>query len=108
MLKKQRLLENLHIPLWIIKDTCWMMGFKLAGTIMVWPTLLMACYIAWISKGNLLSLLPNLAVLCWISANAIWMLDEFYEFGFKWLSLSCFSVGILFTIAYFIKQQKWM
>lgn len=108
MLKNQRLLENIHIPLWIIKDTCWMMGFKQAGAIMVWPTLIMAFYIAWISRGYWLRLLPNLAVLCWISANAIWMLGEFYEFGFKLISLSCFILGILFIITYFLKQQKWM
>ena len=41
-MKTIRHYENLHIPLWLIKDTCWMMEFKVLGVCMIAPTLIVA------------------------------------------------------------------
>lgn len=46
--------------------------------IMVVPTLFMALFIAYKSQGNLTEFMHNLAVVCWITANSIWMFGEFY------------------------------
>ena len=79
-----RHIENLHIPLWLLKDTCWLLQWKELGVTMIVPTLGVAIAIAvktfredvfWI----------NLAICFWITANAFWMCMEFFaheEFKF--------------------------
>ena len=42
---KIRKYENLHIIFWLIKDTCWMLGLKVLGALMIFPTLGVAIYI---------------------------------------------------------------
>ena len=72
--------ENIHIPLWLMKDTCWLLQWKILGVTMIVPTLGVAIFItinnfrekemeAWI----------NLAICFWISANAFWMCCEFFN-----------------------------
>ena len=102
MFKNQRLLENLHLPLWIIKDTCWMLHIKWLAIAMIAPTIGMAIYIAYISRKSPLNLWPNLSVLCWISANAIWMLGEFAGFSFQLPSSILFVAGLVGIGIYFI------
>ena len=70
--------ENFHVVLWLFKDVCWVQDWKIAGTVMLVPTLLMAAWIAWRSRADLSELLHCLAVVCWIAANGTWMLGEFY------------------------------
>lgn len=106
MEKKIRHAENLHVLLWLVKDTFWMLEFKAVAVFMITPTLAMAVWVLWISRSDELTLLPNLAVLCWISANAIWMLDEFYFPGTKLVSLIPFIAGILLMLAYVFKRIK--
>ncbi len=98
---KVRTFENFHILLWLLKDLCWVADFKLMGTIMIVPTVLVAIYITIITRKNQSELFHNLAVVCWIMANSVWMLGEFfandttrpYATGF-------FILGLLF-ITYF-------
>ena len=50
-------------------------------------------------------LLHNLAVVCWIIANCLWMTGEFYgwdegKWGARHLALIPFSIGLL-ILAYF-------
>ena len=45
-MQKLRHYENLHIPLWLLKDTCWMLQWKLLGVTMIIPTLSVAVIIA--------------------------------------------------------------
>jgi hypothetical protein len=68
--------DNIHILLWLIKDTCWMLEWKLFGTAMILPTMAVAIYIA-IRSANDDIFWINLAVCFWISANAYWMVCEF-------------------------------
>jgi hypothetical protein len=77
---KIRHYENLHIPLWLLKDTCWMFHWRAAGITMIFPTVLVAAIIAiksWKEKGD--EFWINLAVLFWISGNSYWMLCEFLK-----------------------------
>ncbi|HEY6436279.1 MAG TPA: hypothetical protein VIY47_06790 [Ignavibacteriaceae bacterium] len=70
--------ENMHIVMWLIKDSCWVMDWKTAGILMVIPTLGLAFYITWLMRNNKSELFHNLAVCCWIIANSIWMTGEFF------------------------------
>lgn len=95
--------ENLHILLWLIKDICWLHQWVLAGTIMFFPTLILAIYICVKTRLQPLSLIVNLAVLSWICANASWMLGEFYKWDLKILSTLFFILGILLMGVYVFK-----
>lgn len=78
MLKRIRRFENLHIVLWLVKDTCWIQNFHLMACIMIAPTIGMALYITWLSRSIVKEWLHNLAVCSWIIANSIWMIGEFF------------------------------
>jgi hypothetical protein len=81
--KKYRIIENLHIVFWLIKDLCWCIGFKSLGIAMVVPTLCIAGYIVWQNRTIASELYHNLAVLFWIVANSYWMISEFFSFDDK-------------------------
>lgn len=100
MFKHQRFLENLHIPMWLIKDTCWMLQFKSLGTFIAIPTVAMALYLVVITRNFPKRFWPNLAVFFWITANSIWMFGEFYGFDFTVASTSLFGAGILAISVY--------
>ena len=96
--------ENLHIGLWLLKDICWMMEFKILGVIMILPTITMAVYIlVRYSKSH--DLYINLAVLCWILANSTWMILEFFTLAPKYYGLPFFIIGILSFLTYFYKTK---
>lgn len=87
--------ENFHIVLWLAKDMCWVMDQRILGTIMIAPTLLMAIWIAWRSREDMGEYLHSLAVVLWITANAIWMLGEFYfQDSIRGLALPFFIAGL--------------
>lgn len=103
---KIRKSENLHILLWLIKDSCWMMEFKALGTFMVIPTVLMALRITWMSR-QINEMYINLAVLFWILANGAWMLMEFYDFEqYKLFTAIPFGLGFLSVFYYYFKVYK--
>jgi hypothetical protein len=77
-MQKIRHYENLHIPLWLMKDTCWMLQWKLAGVLMIIPTIIVAIIITYISlREKSDEFWINLAICFWIAANSFWMLCEF-------------------------------
>jgi hypothetical protein len=98
-----RALENLHIPLWLCKDTSWMLGWKTMGTAMIVPTVGVAVWIL-LRTWQRPMRLPNLAVLCWILANGTWMLGEFYAFDFKPISLGFFLAGLAVIAVFFMQH----
>jgi hypothetical protein len=104
--RKIRLLETVHIPMWILKDTCWMMQWWTPAIFMIIPTVGMALWIAWITRASRLFFLPNLAVCCWIAANATWMLGEYLVFDFTWPSLIFFITGLIAIVWYFILHHQ--
>lgn len=91
--------ESIHIPLWLIKDLCWLMEYKSLGIIMAIPTILVAFIMVYLTKNNKDQFLPNISIVFWILANANWMFDEFFDLGIKKYSLYPFIAGIL---VYFI------
>ncbi len=117
--KKHRIIENLHIVFWLIKDMCWCLTFKPLGVIMIIPTLSIAIYIVWQSKYIASELWHNLAVMFWIMANAFWMCTEFLNidenkisewFFVKHFALIPFVLGFLCLGYYYLillpKEKK--
>lgn len=100
-----RNLENIHIPLWLIKDACWMLGWKWLGTFMIFPTISMAVFIVFHS-WNRREVFLNLAICCWVSANAWWMSCEFFDLnGYKYLSLLPFFAGMGLVLYYYLLKK---
>lgn len=74
-----RKFENAHILLWLLKDMAWYMGWKTLGTSMIIPTVAVALFIAYFQRHHISKLVHHISVVCWISANSIWMLSEFWS-----------------------------
>ena len=72
--------ENLHIVFWLVKDISWCLMWRTLGMIMIVPTLGAAIFITWRARHQREDLAHNLAVVFWITANAWWMIAEFFEF----------------------------
>src|SRR6187200_376035 len=75
-----RKMENMHIAFWLMKDISWCMIWKELGITMIVPTLSVAIWIAWKNRHIKSELAHNLAIVFWISANAYWMISEFFGF----------------------------
>ena len=104
-----RRIENLHILLWLLKDACWAMNWRLGGVVMIFPTVTVAVLITWQTRHMRAELMHNLAVSFWILANCIWMVGEFFGwdeeqsggFGLRRLALIPFAVGFGILVAYY-------
>ena len=97
-----RKFENLHILLWLIKDSCWMLEVRWLGTLMILPTVSVAIWIAWICRSTK-DVYINLAVLCWIVANSAWMLMEFFtKEEYKLYTAIPFGLGLVFTLYFYL------
>lgn len=82
MIASLRANENVHVVLWLLKDLCWLMEYRVAGLVMVAPTVAMAVHIAWRSRTDQRDVFHALAVILWIMANSTWMVGDFF-FGGK-------------------------
>ena len=97
-----RAYENFHIVLWLLKDACWVSDFKTAGLIMIIPTIAVALHITWLHRNSAAELAHNLAVVCWISANTVWMVGEFYfDDGLRPVAMVFFAMGLLLVAYYY-------
>ncbi|MBN8696945.1 MAG: hypothetical protein J0L87_10465 [Bacteroidetes bacterium] len=108
MTGKIRHYENLHIPLWLLKDTCWMMQWKIMGITMIIPTVLIAVIIAiktWQEKSD--EFWINLAICMWITANSYWMLCEFFHHEeLKNYAGIPFVMGMIAVSIFYIKRIR--
>lgn len=112
--KEIRKFENMHILMWLLKDTCWVLNYKAMGMFMVVPTLSLAFYLTWRMRTSRTELLHNLAVCSWIVANSIWMTGEFFfEDSLRHFAFIFFLIGLLLIFYYYvfhlpkkIKKQK--
>ena len=80
-----RKMENLHIVFWLFKDVSWCMVWKPLGIAMIFPTLIISIVIAWRTRELVSELTHNLAITFWITANAYWMISEFFSFDTHFL-----------------------
>ena len=103
ILRSIRASENFHIVLWLLKDLCWISDWKVAGMVMITPTVLMAGWIAWRSRRHVGELLHSLAVVLWIMANGTWMTGEFFfQDTIRHLALPFFIAGLLCVAWYYL------
>ncbi|MBK7957615.1 MAG: hypothetical protein IPK03_05555 [Bacteroidetes bacterium] len=102
-----RKLENYHIPLWLIKDTCWLLHFKTLGIVMIIPTISVAVIIAFRTR-QVVEFWLNLSVVFWIFANAFWMLTEFLEIDadYKVYALVPFILGVISSGYIFLNRNN--
>ena len=100
----QRWIENGHIFLWLLKDTCWVLGWKLGGIFMIFPTMSVAFYILLRSRHLRAELFHNIAICLWISANTVWMISEFLmvDEEYKKYAAVLFGIGIATLLFYYI------
>jgi hypothetical protein len=97
--------DNIHILLWLIKDTCWMLEWRIFGTIMIVPTIGVAVYIAARSLGQDIFWI-NVAICFWITANAYWMVCEFVELEmYKDYAGIPFGLGLLSVAVFYLKPK---
>lgn len=106
-----RKMENLHIVFWLFKDISWCMIWKPLGIAMIFPTLIIAIVISIRTRQFMSEVCHNVAIVFWISANAYWMVSEFFEFDsrplfadytFKHIAIIPFVLGILMLAYYYI------
>ena len=108
----QRWIENGHIFLWLLKDTCWVLVWRPGGIFMIFPTLSVAIYILWRSRKIRAEFFHNLAICLWISANSFWMVTEFlgvdkeYKHYAVYLFLAGITLLLYYYIFYFRKDRK--
>jgi hypothetical protein len=99
--------ENIHIVLWLLKDICWVLDIKWLGLIMIIPTLLVAIWLTIKSKENKSDLFHNAAVCCWISANSIWMIGEFFfKDTLRPYAAGMFVLGLVLIAVYYLVYAK--
>lgn len=97
-----RKLENSHVALWLVKDTCWLMGWPVGAFLMAGPTIGLAIYITWRLRKSASELAHNLAVCCWIMANIVWMTGEFfYDDGLRPQASVFFFAGLAIIAFYY-------
>ncbi len=100
--------ENFHIVLWLFKDVCWVLDLKWLGTAMILPTVVMAVHIAWKCRSDRGELLHALAVVCWICANSVWMLGEFFlNDGTRPYATVFFGLGMLCVAWYYLVTKPF-
>lgn len=108
---KYRVMENLHIVFWLLKDISWCLFWKPLGILMIFPTLIISIIIAWRTRHMMSELCHNVAITVWISANSYWMISEFFGFdthlvygsiNFKDLAIIPFVTGILILFFYYL------
>ena len=106
-----RKMENLHIVFWLFKDISWCMIWRPLGIAMIFPTLIIAIVIAMRTRQYMSEVCHNVAIVFWITANAYWMISEFFHFDtlvvygditYKYLAIIPFSIGILMLAYYYL------
>jgi hypothetical protein len=111
---RYRRMENMHITFWLMKDISWCMIWKALGVMMVVPTLAIAIFIAYRTRQIKSELAHNLAIVFWISANAYWMISEFFgfdtvqvwqQFTGKHMALIPFLIGALILLHYYTIER---
>lgn len=104
-MKSIRQIENLHVVVWLLKDVCWLLEWRLVGVLAIVPAMVIAILIAANTRHNRDQFVHNLAICCWIAANSTWMLGEFFfDDGIRPLALVFFVAGFSFIIPHYTRK----
>ena len=108
---RYRKMENLHIVFWLFKDISWCMLWRPLGIAMIFPTLIIAIVISFRTRQYVSEVCHNVAIVFWITANAYWMISEFFNFDtktvygeitYRYLTIIPFTIGILILGYYYL------
>jgi hypothetical protein len=94
----------MHFPLWILKDMAWMLGFGWISLILAIPTIFISIILILYTIG--VERKQNIALLCWLLANTLWMSDEMFDVNTKGIALISFVTGIIVVLTYIPKLIK--
>ena len=98
--------ENLHILLWLIKDTCWVQDYHILGLVMIVPTISVAVFLTLRTKKVREEFIHNLAIVFWLCANSVWMIGEFfYNDSTRPYALIFFGMGLITLAVHYL--PKW-
>jgi hypothetical protein len=98
-----RATENLHIVFWLLKDFCWAADWQIPAMLMIVPTLCIAMWLAWKSRSDAAEFLHSAAVVCWISANSVWMTGElFFDDTWRTPAKILFAAGIVSVAVHYL------
>lgn len=87
-----------------MKDTCWMLEWKVLGIGMIIPTILVAIMIAWKTRKTD-EFFVQLAICFWITANSYWMICEFVDHeDLKNYAGIAFVAGMLSVAMFYIRR----
>lgn len=95
-------LQLFHIPLWVLKDFCWMIGMSSLSLILAIPAILVSILIINYTAG--IKKLENYIIFCWLCANTLWLMDEKLNAHTHYLSVVFFIIGIGVSVKY-IKES---
>ena len=102
-----RATENLHILLWLIKDTCWVQDYRVLGVSMILPTISVAVFLTVRTRKVREEFIHNLAVVFWLCANSVWMIGEFfYNDSTRPYALVFFGLGLITLAVHYL--PKWI
>jgi hypothetical protein len=105
LLERVRKFESMHIFLWLIKDSCWMLEYKVLGVVMVLPTLALAAFLIFKTFRSP-DFYINMAIFFWICGNSFWMSMEFFnESRFKNYASIPFALGFVFLGLFYINKE---
>lgn len=98
-------LQNLHLFLWLLKDTFWILNFKYLALFLILPTISLAVYFTWLQRRSNVDLLHNLALTFWITGNSSWIVgDFFFNDQSRAVSSLFFIIGIIILLYYYFKK----
>jgi hypothetical protein len=95
--------ERAHIPLWIVKDMCWMMGYGELSFVFALPTIALSLILVYGKHGW--ERFMELMMGFWLTANTLWMCHEQFHTETKDLALIMFLCGIL-TFPFYLYKVK--
>ena len=82
------------------------MEFKVGGLVMIVPTIAVAIYILWRSRGHRQDFFHNIAVCLWITGNSVWMTGEFFKQEWRGAATIIFIVGLAIMGFYYLFYFK--
>lgn len=100
----KKILDNMHFPLWILKDMAWMLGFGWISLILAIPTVLISIILILTTIG--IERKQNIILLCWLLANTFWMSHEMFDVNTKVFAIVLFVIGIIVALTYIPKLIK--
>ncbi len=103
-LKMIKLFEKLHIPLWIVKDTFWMLGLGWYSLAFALPTIILSIVLVWFKRGN--EKLMELMMGFWLTANTLWMCHEQFHTDTQTMALAMFLCGLIVFPFYLLLDKE--